>query len=222
MRRSLAQSWREQRRARSGDVAWEESLWKKKWNYAERIQYTGGGWKGEGAFGIRRSKRRQQSRGKDLPAPFVWGVSSVGRGASSRRDRMPYQKPFDGGRTLIFQARKRRLSSFCISKCLLNDDELLQSQRGVGIRGKSFRCILKIFLAELHVAAGGFEARLHEKIARRCRQGFQLGASFSGFVCLTMQSRDADAFTQNRGAGHAAIRFQHSRMRFFQKNGQFF
>src|SRR2546430_14199118 len=53
MRRSLAQSWREQRRARSGDVAWEESLWEKKWNYAERIQYTGGGWKGEGAFGIR-------------------------------------------------------------------------------------------------------------------------------------------------------------------------
>src|SRR6266404_9243190 len=60
-------------------------LEKKRWNFAERIQYTGGGWKGEGAFGIRRSKRRQQSRGKDLPAPFVWGVSSVGRGASRRR-----------------------------------------------------------------------------------------------------------------------------------------
>src|SRR5882672_770806 len=49
MRRSLAQAWREQRRAKSGDVAWEESLWKKRWNYVERIQYTGGGWKGEGA-----------------------------------------------------------------------------------------------------------------------------------------------------------------------------
>src|SRR5256885_652388 len=221
MRRSLAQSWREQRRARSGDVAWEESLWEKKWNYAERIQYTGGGWKGEEAFGIRRSKRRQQSRGRDLPAPFVWGVSSVGRGASSRRDRMPDQNPFDGRRALVFQARKRRLSSFCISKFLLNEDELLQCQRGVGIRGKSFRCILKIFLTELYVAAGGFEARLHEKVARRRGKGFQLSAGFRGFVCLTMQSRDADAFTQDRGASHTAIRFQHSRMRLCQKNSQF-
>ena len=126
---------------------------------------------------------------------------------------MPYQKPFDGGRALVFQARKRRLSSFRISEFFLNEDELLQCQRGVGIRGKSFRCILKIFLAELYVAAGGLEACLHEKIARRGRKGFQLSAGLRGFVCLTMQSRDADAFTQNRGAGHAAIRFQHSRMR---------
>ena len=135
---------------------------------------------------------------------------------------MPDQKPFDGGRTLIFQARKRRLGSFRISKFSLNEDELLQGQRGVGIRGKSFRRILKIFLAELYVAAGGFEARLHEEIARRRRKGFQLSASFRGFVCLTMQCRDADAFTQNGGAGHTAIRFQHSRMRLFQKHSQFF
>src|SRR5205814_468471 len=115
MRRSLAQSWRGQRRAKNGDLAWEESLGKKR------------------------------------------GI-------------------------------------------MLNEDELLQRQRGVGIRGKSFRCILKIFLAELYVAAGGFEARLHEKIARCRRKGFQLSASFRGFVCLAMQGRDADAFTQNGGA----------------------
>src|SRR5213076_1250563 len=105
--------------------------------------------------------------GEGFAGAVCLGVSSVGRGASSRRDRMPDQKPFDGGRTLVCQARKRRLSSFRISEFFLNEDELLQCQRGVRVRGKSFRCILKIFLAELYVAASGFEARLHEEIARR-------------------------------------------------------
>src|SRR5437762_6112300 len=186
MRRSLARPWREQRRGKSGDLAWEESLWEKRWNYAVR----------NSVYGRRLERRRSVRNQEEQTAPTVpgegfagvvcLGVSSVGRGASSRRDRMPYQKPFDGGRALVFQARKRRLSSFRISEFFLNEDELLQCQRGVGIRGKSFRCILKIFLTELYVAAGGLEACLHEKIARRGRKGFQLSAGLPGFVCLTM------------------------------------
>src|SRR4029077_7683323 len=45
--------------------------------------------------GFERGQTAPTIPGEESPAPFVSGVSSVGRGASSDCGRMPEQKPFD-------------------------------------------------------------------------------------------------------------------------------
>src|SRR5947207_10508774 len=63
MRRSLARPWREQRRGKSGDLAWEESLWEKRWNYAER----------NSVYGRPLERRRSVRNQEEQTAPTVPG-----------------------------------------------------------------------------------------------------------------------------------------------------